>query len=59
MYIINIKIPDALKGKIKIKFPNQIKIKESKEKPVNLKKYTDDELREMINLGFIEGEILR
>jgi hypothetical protein len=59
MYIINIKIPDALKGKIQIKFPDQIKIKESKEKPVNLKKYTDDELREMINLGFIEGEILR
>jgi hypothetical protein len=59
MYIINIKIPDVLKGKIQIKFPDQIKIKEIKEKPVNLKKYTDDELREMINLGFIEGEILR
>jgi hypothetical protein len=25
----------------------------------NLEKYTDDELREMIKPGFIEGEILR
>jgi hypothetical protein len=59
MYIVNIKIPNNLKGIVKIDIPEPFKIKESKEKPVNLKKYTDDELREMINLGFIEGEILR
>lgn len=38
MYIYNIKIPDDLKGKIKINLPKQIKIKETKEKTLKLKK---------------------
>jgi hypothetical protein len=38
MYIVNIKIPDNLKGVVKIDIPEPFKMKESKEKPVNLKK---------------------
>ena len=38
MYIVNIKIPDNLKGKVKIDFPEPFKIKESKETPLKLKK---------------------
>lgn len=38
MVINNIKIPDALKGKIKIKLPDEIKIKETEEKTLKVKK---------------------
>jgi len=38
MYIVNIKIPDNLKGVVKIDIPEPFKMKESKEKPVILKK---------------------
>ena len=38
MVINNIKIPDALKGKIKINLPEQIKIKETKEKTLKVEK---------------------
>jgi len=38
MYIVNIRIPDDLKGKVKINLPEQIKIKETKEKTLELKK---------------------
>ena len=36
MYIVNIRIPDDLKGKIKINLPEQIKIKENKEKTLKV-----------------------
>ena len=38
MVINNIKIPDALKGKIKINLPDEIKIKETEEKTLKVKK---------------------
>ena len=38
MYIVNIKIPDNLKGLVKIDIPEPFKMKENKEKPLNLKK---------------------
>lgn len=38
MYIINIKIPDDLKGKVKINLPEQIKIKETEEKTLKVEK---------------------
>lgn len=36
MYIVNIRIPDDLKGKVKINLPEQIKIKENKEKTLKV-----------------------
>lgn len=38
MYIVNIRIPDDLKGKVKINLPEQIKIRETKEKTLKVKK---------------------
>lgn len=38
MYIVNIRIPDDLKGKVKINLPEQIKIKETKEKTLKVEK---------------------
>ena len=38
MDINNIKIPNALKGKIKINLPDEIKIKENKEKTLKVEK---------------------
>jgi hypothetical protein len=36
MYIVNIRIPDDLKGKVKINLPEQIKIRETKEKSLKV-----------------------
>jgi hypothetical protein len=38
MYIVNIRIPDDLKGKVKINLPEQVKIKENKEKTLKVEK---------------------
>ena len=38
MYIVNIRIPDDLKGKVKINLPDEIKIKETEEKTLKVKK---------------------
>ena len=38
MYIVNIRILDDLKGKVKINLPEQIKIKETKEKTLKVEK---------------------
>lgn len=49
MYIVNIKIPDALKGKIQIKFPNPNKIKETEEKTLKVEKQSISFLKLIIN----------
>ena len=38
MYIVNIRIPDDLKGKVKINLPEQIMIIETKEKTLKVEK---------------------
>ena len=38
MYIVNIRIPDDLKGKVKINLPEQVRIKENKEKTLKVEK---------------------
>ena len=38
MYIVNIRILDDLKGKVNINLPEQIKIKETKEKTLKVEK---------------------
>ena len=57
MYIVNIRIPDDLKGKVKINLPEQIKIRETKEKSLKVE-ITKSWENKWMRLGEFQRDLL-